>query len=173
MPNEAHDWRIYSDFAQILIGIARPMYAQESLGFDLDSTVYALDSTTIDLCLAMFPWARFRSRKGAVKMHTLLDLRGSIPTFIEVTEGQVHDVNILDDIVPEAGSFCDGSRLRRLPAVARIPVGCGVLCGAHQDRCSLAPPLLSSRGPSQRRAVRPHRCPDHRRIGQTLSGCAA
>ena len=105
MPNEAHDWRIYSDFAQTLIGIARPMYAQESLGFDLDSTVYALDSTTIDLCLAMFPWARFRSRKGAVKMHTLLDLRGSIPTFIEVTEGKVHDVNILDDIVPEAGSF--------------------------------------------------------------------
>jgi Domain of unknown function (DUF4372) len=77
--NEAHDWRIYADFAQALIRIARPMYASEPLGFDLDNTVYALDSTTIDLCLSVFPWARFRSRKGAVKMHTLLDLRGPIP----------------------------------------------------------------------------------------------
>jgi IS4 transposase len=81
------------------------MYSEESLGFDLDSTVYALDSTTIDLCLSVFPWARFQSTKGAVKMHTLLDLRGSIPTFIEVSDGNVHDVNILDQIVPEAGSF--------------------------------------------------------------------
>ena len=77
--NEAHDWRIYADFAQVLIAIARPMYASEPLGFDLDNTVYALDSSTIDLCLSVFPWARFRSSKGAVKMHTLLDLRGPIP----------------------------------------------------------------------------------------------
>mgnify|MGYP001615617602 CR=1 FL=1 len=103
--NETHDWRIYADFAQILIAIARPMYAEEPLGFDLDSTVYALDSTTIDLCLSVFPWARFRSRKAAVKMHTLLDVRGSIPTFIEVSEGKTHDVNILDQIEPEPGSF--------------------------------------------------------------------
>ncbi len=103
--NEAHDWRIYADFAQVLIDIARPMYAEQPLGFDLDGTVYALDSTTIDLCLSVFPWARFRSRKGAVKMHTLLDVRGSIPTFIEVSDGKTHDVNILDQIVPEAGSF--------------------------------------------------------------------
>ena len=103
--NEAHDWRIYADFAQVLIGIARPMYAHESLGFDLDNTVYALDSTTIDLCLSVFPWARFRARKAAVKMHTLLDLRGSIPTFIEVSDGKLHDVNILDMLVPEPGSF--------------------------------------------------------------------
>jgi len=103
--NEAHDWRIYADFAQVLIAIARPMYSQESLGFDLDSTVYALDSTTIDLCLSVFPWARFRSSKGAVKMHTLLDVRGSIPTFIEVSDGKRSDVTLLDDIVPEAGSF--------------------------------------------------------------------
>ena len=103
--NETHDWRIYADFAQVLIHMVRPMYAGESLGYDLDNTVYALDSTTIDLCLSMFPWARFRHRKGAVKMHTLLDVRGSIPTFIAVSHGKVHDVNILDQIVPEAGSF--------------------------------------------------------------------
>jgi hypothetical protein len=103
--NESVDWRIYADFAQVLIAIARPMYAEESLGFDLDGTVYALDSTTIDLCLSVFPWARFQSTKGAVKMHTLLDLRGSIPTFIEVSDGKLHDVNILDEILPEAGSF--------------------------------------------------------------------
>jgi len=103
--NEAHDWRIYADFAQVLIHIARPMYAHESLGFDLDNTVYALDSTTIDLCLSVFPWARFRARKAAIKLHTLLDLRGPIPTFIEVSDGKLHDVNILDCIVPEPASF--------------------------------------------------------------------
>jgi hypothetical protein len=103
--NESHDWRIYADFAQVLIHIARPMYANESLGFDLDSTVYALDSTTIDLCLSVFPWARFRAKKAAIKLHTLLDLRGPIPTFIEVSEGKLHDVNILDAIAPEPGSF--------------------------------------------------------------------
>ncbi len=103
--NESHDWRIYADFAQVLIHIARPMYANESLGFDLDSTVYALDSTTIDLCLSVFPWARFRAKKAAIKLHTLLDLRGPIPTFIEVTEGKLHDVNILDTIAPESVSF--------------------------------------------------------------------
>jgi hypothetical protein len=103
--NEAHDWRIYADFAQVLIHMARPMYASESLGFDLDNTVYALDSTTIDLCLAVFPWARFRARKAAIKMHTLLDLRGPIPTFIEVSDGKLHDVKMLDVIAPEPGSF--------------------------------------------------------------------
>ena len=103
--NDAHDWRIYADFAQVLIHIARPMYAHESLGYDLDNTVYALDSTTIDLCLSVFPWARFRARKAAIKMHTLLDLRGPIPTFIEVSQGKRHDVNILDTIVPEPASF--------------------------------------------------------------------
>jgi hypothetical protein len=103
--NEAHDWRIFADFAQVLIDMARPMYASESLGFDLDNTVYALDSTTIDLCLSVFPWARFRARKAALKLHTLLDVRGPIPTFIEVSDGKLHDVNILDSIVPEADSF--------------------------------------------------------------------
>jgi Domain of unknown function (DUF4372)/Transposase DDE domain len=103
--NESIDWRIYADFAPVMIATARPMYADESLGFDLDGTVYALDSTTIDLCLSVFPWARFQSTKGAVKMHTLLDLRGSIPAFVEVSDGKWHDVNILDQILPEAGSF--------------------------------------------------------------------
>ena len=103
--NETHDWRIYADFAQVLIHIARPMYASDPLGFDLDNTVYALDSTTIDLCLSIFPWARFRAHKAAIKMHTLLDLRGPIPTFIEVSDGKLHDVNILDSITPEPASF--------------------------------------------------------------------
>jgi Domain of unknown function (DUF4372)/Transposase DDE domain len=103
--NEAHDWRIYADFAQVLIHIARPMYSSESLGLDLDRTVYALDSTTIDLCLSVFPWARFRSRKGAIKLHTLLDLRGPIPTFIGVSDGKLADVKILDIIVPEPNAF--------------------------------------------------------------------
>ena len=103
--NETHDWRIYADFAQVLIGIARPLYAHDPIGVDLDQSLYALDSTTIDLCLSLFPWARFRQHKGAVKMHTLLDLHGNIPTFIGITDGTVHDVNILDEILPEAGAF--------------------------------------------------------------------
>lgn len=103
--NEAHDWRIFADFAQYLIGVARPLYADDSIGVDLDSTFYALDSTTIDLCLSLFPWAKFRKTKGAVKLHTLLDLHGNIPTFIGITDGKVHDVKILDQIVPEAGAF--------------------------------------------------------------------
>ena len=103
--NESHDWRIFADFAQVLISIARPLYAHDPMGVDLDQSLYALDSTTIDLCLSLFPWARFRKHKAAVKMHTLLDLHGNIPTFIEITEGTVHDVNILDEIVPEPGAF--------------------------------------------------------------------
>jgi IS4 transposase len=103
--NESRDWRIFADFAQVLIRIARPLYAADPIGVDLDHSVYALDSTTIDLCLSLFPWAEFRRHKGAVKMHTLLDLHGNIPTFISITDGKVHDVNILDEIAPEAGAF--------------------------------------------------------------------
>ncbi len=103
--NESRDWRIYADFAQVLITTARELYLHDEIGVRLKQTVYALDSTTIDLCLALFPWARFRRRKGAIKLHTLLDLRGSIPTMIIVTTGKVHDVNVLDDLVFEAGSF--------------------------------------------------------------------
>jgi hypothetical protein len=103
--NESRDWRIYADFAQVLIRIARPLYAHDPIAVDLDQSLYALDSTTIDLCLSLFPWAKFRQHKAAVKMHTLLDLHGNIPTFIRITDGKVHDVNILDEILPEAGAF--------------------------------------------------------------------
>ena len=103
--NETHDWRIFADFAQHLVGVARPLHVEDPMGVDLDHSLYALDSTTIDLCLSLFPWAKFRQHKGAVKMHTLLDLHGNLPTFIRITDGKVHDVNILDEISPEAGAF--------------------------------------------------------------------
>ena len=103
--NENRDWRIYCDFAQVLIHQARKLYAEDDFGLELKETVYALDSTTIDLCLSLFPWARFRKTKGAVKMHTLLDLRGNIPSFVSITDGKVHDVNILDALIPEPGAI--------------------------------------------------------------------
>src|SRR5450631_88635 len=103
--NESRDWRIFADFAQRLITTARKLYASDPMGVDLDQSLYALDSTTIDLCLSLFPWAKFRKHKAAVKMHTLLDLHGNIPTFIGITDGKVHDVNILDEIMPEPGAF--------------------------------------------------------------------
>jgi len=119
--NDTRDWRIYADFAQVLIRTARELYIDDDFGLDLKQTVYALDSTTIDLCLKLFPWAHFRKRKAAVKMHTLLDLHGNIPTVVIVTSGKVHDVNILDDLVFEAGAFyvmdrgyVDFSRLHRI-----------------------------------------------------------
>ena len=103
--NRVHDWRIYADFAQVLIGRARTLYANEPLSTMLADTVYALDSTTIDLCLKLFPWARFRRRKGAIKLHTLLDLRGNIPCFIHISHGKMHDVTVLDQLPIEAGAF--------------------------------------------------------------------
>jgi hypothetical protein len=119
--NQARDWRIYAEFAQRLVAQARRLYAGESLLADLNNTVYALDSTTIDLCLSLFPWAHFRSTKAAVKMHTLLDLRGNIPSFIHISDGKLHDVHALDMLVPEAGAiyvmdrgYVDFARLHRL-----------------------------------------------------------
>jgi hypothetical protein len=119
--NEVRDWRIYADFAQVLIQEARSLYRKESFGIELDQTVYALDATTIDLCLSLFPWAQFRRHKSAVKLHTLLDLRGSIPTIVIVTGGQIHEVNILDQLFWEAGAiylmdraYLDFQRLYRL-----------------------------------------------------------
>jgi Domain of unknown function (DUF4372)/Transposase DDE domain len=103
--NEARDWRIYADFAQVLIRQARKLYAVESFGVELTETAYALDSTTIDLCLSVFPWASFRATKAAVKMHTLLDLRGAIPSFVHISDGKLHDVNVLDLLIPEAGAI--------------------------------------------------------------------
>ncbi|EQD76391.1 transposase IS4 family protein, partial [mine drainage metagenome] len=119
--NEARDWRIYAEFAQRLIGRARRLYAHDSFGVELDHTVYALDATTIDWCLSMFPWAGFRSTKAAVKLHTLLDLRGAIPSFIHISDGKMHDVKVLDLLLPEAGAcyvmdraYLDFARLYRL-----------------------------------------------------------
>src|SRR6202011_586553 len=119
--NSVRDWRIYADFAQSVIGIARALYVDEPFGVDLKESVYALDTTTIDLCLSVFPWAPFRSTKAAVKLHTQLDLRGNIPSFIFISDGKMHDVNILDQLVPEAGAFyvmdrgyVDFERLARL-----------------------------------------------------------
>jgi hypothetical protein len=102
--NNQRDWRIYADFAQVLIRCARELYLQEPFGIELERTAYALDATTIDLCLSLFPWAYFRKNKAAIRLHTLLDLRGSIPTFIEITDGKTHEVNILDTLIPEAGA---------------------------------------------------------------------
>jgi len=119
--NEKRDWRIYADFALVLIHQARALYENDELAVELDQTVYALDSTTIDLCLSLFPWAHFRRTKGAVKLHTLLDLRGNSPSYVKITTGKVHDVNILDDLIPEPGSwyimdraYVDFARLYRL-----------------------------------------------------------
>ena len=119
--NETRDWRIYADFAQVLIQTARELYAAEDFGLELDRTVYALDATIIDLCLSVFPWAKFRKGKAAVKLHTLLDLRGSIPVVISITHGKIHDVNILDELLIEAGAvyimdraYVDFARLYRI-----------------------------------------------------------
>ena len=103
--NATRPWQMYADFAQHLIGIARPLYADEPLAVDLDATVYAFDATTIDLCLSVYPWAPFRSAKAAIKLHTLLDLRGAIPSFIHITDGKTHEVNILDDLIIEPGAY--------------------------------------------------------------------
>ena len=161
--NESRDWRIFADFAQVLIATARPLYASDPIGVDLDQSLYALDSTTIDLCLALFPWARFRKHKAAVKMHTLLDLHGNIPTFIHITDGKVHDVNVLDEIVPEAGAFyvmdrgyIDFERLFVLHAQR------GLLRGAHQIERAAPAALLASGGQEHRRALRSDGDPDRR-----------
>lgn len=123
--NEKRDWRIYCDFAQVLIHVARRLYADDDFGLELEETVYALDASTIDLCLSLFPWARFRKTKGAIKLHTLLDLRGNIPTFIAITDGKVHDVNILDELIPELGAIYVMDRgyldFARLYAINQIP----------------------------------------------------
>jgi len=103
--NERRDWRIYADFARTLIDIARPLYTETDLGLDLDATVYALDATTIDLCLSLFPWATYKRAKGAIKLHTLMEVHSSIPVFIDITHAKVHDVHLLDLLIPEPGSF--------------------------------------------------------------------
>ena len=118
--SENRDWRIYADFAKTLISIARPLYANTDLGLDLDATVYALDGTTIDLCLSLFPWARFRRAKGAIKLHTMIDIQGAISVFIDITDGKVHDVNVLDILIPRLGRIsCRFSSRSMLIAIVR------------------------------------------------------
>ena len=129
--NKVRDWRIHADFAQALIRIARRLYVDEGFAVDLDNTAYALDASTIDLCLSLFPWAPSRRTKAAVKLHTLLDLRGNIPTFIHISDGKLHDVNVLDILVPESGAFyimdrghLDFARLYRLTSRAMRRARC-------------------------------------------------
>src|ERR1019366_4664064 len=148
----------FADFSQVLIAIARPLYADDPLGVDLVQALYALDSTTIDLSLSVFPWARFRKHKGAVKMHTLLDLRGNIPTFIRITDGKVHDVNILGRTGDRGwGLLCNGSWLHRFPAASRVHALAGLLRGTHQGEHTSAAPLFASGRQKHRRALRPDR----------------
>jgi len=138
--NEKRDWRIYADFAQILIKQARPLYIEDNdFRVDLDNVVYAFDSTTIDLCLSLFPWAKFHHQKGAVKMHTLLDLRGSIPVFIDITEGSVHDVNSLDVMPIEPGSYymMDKGYIDFSSALHPLSSGSCILCNQGQRQPSM------------------------------------
>jgi len=175
--NEVRDWRIYADLAHCLIPVARKLYLDEDFGLELDQTVYALDATTIDLCLSLFPWAEFRQTKSAIKLHTLLDLRGNIPTFIHISEGKVHEVNILDELLPEAGAiyvmdrgYLDFYRLHDLTessaffviraksnlACKRLYSGkvdrsCGVLC---DQTIKLTGPTSSKYYPSKLRRIK-------------------
>jgi hypothetical protein len=142
--NERRDWRIYHDFAQVLIAQARALYAGDDFGVELENTVYALDTTTIDLCLKVFPWAHFRKAKAAVKMHTQIDLRGNIPSFIHISDGKMHEVNVLDLMVPEAGSFTlMDPRFSGLHKA--LPVhGCwGVFCHSRQAQHGVSACLFS------------------------------
>jgi len=164
--NKRHDWRIYVDFAQTLIGIARPMYAEDPFGVDLQHSLYALESTTIDLCLSMFPWAKFRKHKAAVKMHTLLDQHGNIPTFISISGGKVPDVKVLDDIMPEAGAFYGMDRgLRRFRASLQVHAQFSLFCRVHKIECSAAASLLSPSRQDNRLAFGSDGDSDHHWVG--------
>lgn len=148
--NENRDWRIYADFAQVLIHCAKELYANDDFGLDLKETVYALDATTIDLSLSLFPWAEFRKAKGGIKMHTLLDLRGPIPSFVEITSAKVHDVNILDVLIPEPGSFLlmDRAYIDFL-RLYRLHQSCVFLLFAPKATCK-APEFIRTKSTSQR-----------------------
>src|ERR1022692_702019 len=152
--NEAHDWRIFADFAQILIGIARPLYASDAMGVELDRSLYALDSTTIDLCLSLFPWAKFRQRKAAVKMHPLLDLHGNIPTFIRISDGKLHDERPRRHRHGGRRLLCLRSGLSRFCAALPVHALGGILRHAHERKRRTPTSLLSSRGQEHRSALR-------------------
>jgi hypothetical protein len=145
--NESRDWRIYGDFAQTLIAEARRLYCDEDLGLDLANTVYALDSTTIDLCTTLFPWAYFSPTQHALKLHTLLDLRGQIPTFIRITPARVHDVNRLDQLTPEPGAFYIMDRVYlNYERLYRWDLAWRFLRHSRAEKLPLSAPRLSSRG---------------------------
>src|SRR5699024_10201779 len=153
--NAQRDWRIYADFAQRLITQARRLYADYDLGIQFKHTAYALDTTTIDLCLSLFPWAPFRQTKAAVRLHTLLDLRGNIPTFIHITDGKFHEVNVLDLLIPEAGAFlCHGSRLYRLRSSGTPGPNWGVFRYPSQDQHAVSTPQQRDRRQGHRFALR-------------------
>ncbi len=154
--NQTRDWRIYADFAQILITRTRKLYAEDTFGIELDQAVYALDSTTIDLCLALFPWAEFRKRKGAIKLHTLLDLRGSIPSVIIITTGKVHDVKYPGQLDHRSwGHLRHGSRLSRFWASVQGPSEFGILRYANKKELQPQAPVFQSSRQIPRRPVRP------------------
>ena len=166
--NEDRDWRIYADLAQVLIAEARGLYAHEDFGVELDNTVYALDASTIDLCLSLFPWAKFRRTKGAVKLHTLLNLRGNIPEFIHISDGKLHDVNILDIMIPEAGSIYVMDRgyvdFKRLYAYIRPRP----FLSHSQKKFSVQETLLSPRRQNDRAAMRPKHYADRCQLQERL-----
>jgi hypothetical protein len=174
--NESRDWRIYADFAQSLIAIARRLYAEDSFGVDLKDTVYALDASTIDLCLSVFAWAPFRSTKAAIKLHTLLDLRGNIPSFLHVSDGKLHDVNVLDLLLPEPGAFyimdrgyIDFERLYRLHEAKSFFVTRAKSNLKAQRRYSH--PSRSKHGVDLRSDYRAHRLLLAPRLRHTLASC--
>jgi len=172
--NECRDWRIFADFAQVLIRTAIKLYANDAIGIADVRDLYALDSTTIDLCLSLFPWARFRKHKAAVKMHTLLDLHGSIPTFIRITDGKVHDVNILDELTLEAGAFYVMDRgYIDFERLYRFKLELAFFRRAHQEQRASPAPLLASCGEGIRCALGSDRRARVVRIGFGLSRCAA
>jgi Domain of unknown function (DUF4372)/Transposase DDE domain len=158
--NEHRDWRIYADFAQLLIATARDLYRDEPFGVELSETVYAFDSTTIDLCLTLFPWGKFRRHKSAVKLHTLLDLRGSIPTNVYVTGGQVNDVNILDQLFLEAGVLLARSRLFGLCSPVYLYPSLRLLHHSRQERSAVLPSLFAPCRTIGRTALRPNHFAD-------------
>jgi len=168
--NQVRDWRINADFAQILIGQARRLYANDSFGVALNQTAYALDSTTIDLCLSLFPWAKFRSHKGAVKLYTLLDLRGSIPSLVIITHGKVHDVNILDQLTFEPGRLLHyRSWISGFRSPLRHPSSIGLLHHPNQKQLQVQTPLLSARRQTRRGPMRSNYCPGRILFPQGLS----
>jgi hypothetical protein len=158
--NATRPWQIYADFAQHLIGLARPLYATEPFGLELDAAVYAFDASTIDLCLSVFAWAPFRSTKAAIKLHTLLDLRGNIPSFIRVTDGKTHEVNVMDDLVLEPGAFLSvGPGLSGLRQIVCDSRSKSFLCDTSQKQYPLQAALLASGGSDHHVcAVRSDRC---------------